>query len=208
MPILKGDDMEKQLELVEQKSGELEIKLQTFAITSTEDNTKAASFQGWLKGAQKELEKERKFLVDPLNKHIKDINAKYKPLTEKLTTLHEVIGSKMLVWYNEQKRVSEETARKQQEAVDKEKQERREMGMGIADIADPVPQQTVESKTQTNWGTSYVRKSWTFKIVDPTKIPSKYYVLDEGIIRQEIRDGVREIPGIEIFQEETMATRT
>ena len=51
-------------------------------------------------------------------------------------------------------------------------------------------------------GSVKVRKHWTFKIVDATKVPKKYFVIDEKLIRADIKAGVRSINGIDIYEEE------
>ena len=46
-----------------------------------------------------------------------------------------------------------------------------------------------------------IRKTWSFTVMDEKKIPRIYLKLDEQAIRASIRDGVRDIPGLEIFEE-------
>lgn len=46
-----------------------------------------------------------------------------------------------------------------------------------------------------------VAKVWTFEIVDPMNVPSQYCVPDPKLIRKAVRDGVREILGVRIFQD-------
>ncbi len=47
-------------------------------------------------------------------------------------------------------------------------------------------------------------KLWKFSIDDATKIPAQYLIVDETKIRQAIKEGVRIIPGIKIYQEESL----
>ena len=46
------------------------------------------------------------------------------------------------------------------------------------------------------------RLRWTFKVLDEKKIPRKYLLVDYPKIRQSLRIGIREIPGLEIYKEE------
>lgn len=49
-----------------------------------------------------------------------------------------------------------------------------------------------------------VRRRWTFEITDASAIPDEYYTLDEIAVRRAIGNGVRSIPGIRIFQENSV----
>lgn len=44
------------------------------------------------------------------------------------------------------------------------------------------------------------RKYITFEIVDITKVPAEYLSVDTKAINQAIRNGVRDIPGLKIFE--------
>lgn len=46
-----------------------------------------------------------------------------------------------------------------------------------------------------------VQLKWTFEIVDSNKVPNGYWIINEAAIKADIADGVREIPGIHIFEE-------
>jgi len=56
--------------------------------------------------------------------------------------------------------------------------------------------------------TAYVRKVWTFEVVDLDQVPRDYMSLDVEVVREAItKDGVREIPGLRIYQSETLHVR-
>ncbi|GAB3780562.1 hypothetical protein GCM10028818_32990 [Spirosoma horti] len=46
-----------------------------------------------------------------------------------------------------------------------------------------------------------VQMKWTFNIVDPNQVPNGYWIIDEGAIKADIANGVREIPGVRIYEE-------
>ncbi len=46
-----------------------------------------------------------------------------------------------------------------------------------------------------------VQMKWTFEIIDPNQIPNGYWVIDEGAIKTAIASGLREIPGVRIYEE-------
>lgn len=56
--------------------------------------------------------------------------------------------------------------------------------------------------------TAYVTRSWTFEVVDFDLVPREYMSLDVEVVREAItKDGVREIPGLRIFQAESLRVR-
>lgn len=50
-------------------------------------------------------------------------------------------------------------------------------------------------------------KRWTFEILDSNQIPREYLIVDETAIRKAINAGVRTIPGVSIFQSESLTIR-
>jgi hypothetical protein len=56
--------------------------------------------------------------------------------------------------------------------------------------------------------TAYVTHSWTFEIIDLEAVPRDYLALNAEIVRAAIaKDGVRDIPGLKIFQSESLRVR-
>lgn len=56
--------------------------------------------------------------------------------------------------------------------------------------------------------TAYVRKFWTFEVVDLDAVPRDYMSLDVDVVREAItKDAVRDIPGLRIYQSETLHVR-
>jgi hypothetical protein len=56
--------------------------------------------------------------------------------------------------------------------------------------------------------TAYVRKSWTFEVVALDEVPRDYMSLDVEVVKEAInKDAVREIPGLRIYQTETLHVR-
>lgn len=46
-----------------------------------------------------------------------------------------------------------------------------------------------------------VQLKWTYEIIDPNQIPNGYWIIDENTIKEAIANGVREIPGVRIYEE-------
>jgi hypothetical protein len=60
----------------------------------------------------------------------------------------------------------------------------------------------VESKS----GETRISRRWTFEVIDEKKIPRSYLTLDEKKVNDDIqKEGIREIPGLRIFQKENIS---
>jgi hypothetical protein len=77
-------------------------------------------------------------------------------------------------------------------------------------LAEAVQQNTINQADSTNWLTPEiavidkpkgVQMKWAFEITDRNQVPNGYWVIDEAAIKNDIAKGVREIPGIRIYEE-------
>lgn len=50
-------------------------------------------------------------------------------------------------------------------------------------------------------------KRWVFEITDASQVPSAYLVVDEKKVREAVNAGTRSIPGIRIYQDESISLR-
>lgn len=76
----------------------------------------------------------------------------------------------------------------------------------IAAPIAPVPMAPVQKLTPKVAGIS-MRKTWAFRIVNPTLVPNQYRVIDEAKIRGVVRSlgPASNIPGVEVYEETTVA---
>lgn len=134
----------------------------------------------------------------------------------------------------EQRRVREENERAQREAQEAERKERERIEaetkaeaervgfkpeeaaelaqLTAAEVAPVVPVRQVApsaplTTVRATVGAVTVRKVWAFEVRSPAEVPRAYLVVDETAIRAAVRAGVREIPGVVIFEREEIAGR-
>jgi hypothetical protein len=70
-----------------------------------------------------------------------------------------------------------------------------------------VPQPT-SAPIRTEHGTTYIRTTWEFEVEDITKVPAAYLTINDALVRQSIKGGVRGIPGLRIYEKQTPVTRS
>lgn len=195
------DEQSKELAEVKQTTEGMLVAGMELTIAGDVDLKIAADILQSIAKQKKLIESRRQFFVKPLNDQVKKINDLFKPLATKLAEVDMSIRGKVnkyrsdqaAIAAKEQKRL-DDLAVKQQVRLDKKSEK---TGVEAPKIIAPVVQAAntkVEGMT--------VRKTWTYEIVDEKLVPDEYYTIDPTKIRSAIRNEVREIPGIKIFQKE------
>jgi hypothetical protein len=115
---------------------------------------------------------------------------------------------------------AERKAREAAEALEKEADEARRAALqktieeetAAAQAAPPVVvAPVVEEKprvTRTETGSGHLRMDWDFEVIDANQVPRKYLMVNEKAIRADVKAGLREIPGVKIFEKPVMNIRT
>ncbi len=147
--------------------------------------------------AKKKLEGQRVFLVKPLNDHVKDINAAFKEWFKPLEEVDKLVRGKLLTFQREQEVIRVEAQRLEEERLTANEPEE--------DLPEIL---TAPRIIRGNQGSSSVRKTWTFEVMDDTLVPREYLAVDEGVISLAVRKGTRDIPGVRIYQQESLSVRS
>ena len=189
----------------------LVARAKAFEVTTDEQYENGSQVLGYLKTQTTSLDKLRKHFKAPILESGKRIDAFFKELTAPAKEAIEIVNDKMGVWYRikeEERRKAEELARIAERDRMKAEMERERIkadmeaeGVEVEEEDLPpvleaviVPEAPIASATS-------VRKTWSYTIQDGGKIPRVYLEPSHKLIMQSIHDGVREIPGVEIFQE-------
>lgn len=169
-------------------------------ITSQNDYSKAGDLAKLIQNKIKQIEDKRLQYTRPLDESKRMIMADFKSITEPLENLVFEIKEKMIIWHKaEQKRLDEEQKRIEIEAMAKLKSENK------AEVSVPVVN---EIKTQRgDFSTSNIRKVWKWRIVSFSKLGDEFKTTNDIYINQKVREGVRQIEGLEIYQEENLNIR-
>lgn len=74
----------------------------------------------------------------------------------------------------------------------------------IIDLSVPEQEKTVQS----DLGAISAKKVWEFEVIDESKVPNEFKIVNEKAIRAAVKAGVRNIPGVKIYQTETLAVKS
>jgi hypothetical protein len=186
----------------------IELQAQMIVVKDEKTLKEATEFLGKVAKAKKQLEERRQFFVKPLNEQIRKINEFFKVRIMTLENAENIVKNEILKYREEV-----EKARKQQEELLKkqyEKELKKAQKKGLP-LPPPMPQITLqqqEKTVETDSAQVTARLVWDFEIVDESKIPREYLMVNEKAIRAAIKAGVRDIPGVRIFQKEELAVKT
>lgn len=157
------------------------------------------------------IERLRKELVQAPNDYVKSVNGLAKSFTERLGSIQSSVRGKLGAYASRvelERRKAEEAARKAQAEVqarlNAEAKEANVEPVQIAPVVMPKAQSVVRSASG---GSATQKKVWKFEVTDVAQVSREYLVVNESLVRQHVANGVREIPGVRIFEDIQIALR-
>jgi hypothetical protein len=163
----------------------------------------------------KELEELRKRIVTPYNTYLTQVNRFFKlytdPLGQTETYLRRLLDGYRQFQENEALRITAEQeaqARKIQKQLEEEAKAAKEKDVHYepAPVVAPVAPE-VQKVTRTSGGSTSQRKDWVFEVEDESLIDREFLMLNEKKLREHIKGGLRNTPGIRIYEEFTTRIR-
>lgn len=209
--------IESELKPLEKEIVSFQQKAESIEITNDDDYSFATDFVGVINEKKKSIENARKFFVDPLNKQVKDINAMFKPQVEQADEIITLVKKKMGAFWQAKENARLKEEKRLQDIRDKANAKREEQGKEA--IIEPIKQVAEVAKTvMGNETKSTVRKVWKHKLISMGELPSdvqkaimaeawKKGIVDT-VIRNFIKAGIREMKGVEIFEEAEISLRS
>ena len=185
---------QKDIQVLEKQVSPLVKSSKEYKIASVEDVDNASAMLKDLRDTERTIEAKRQEFTKPMNQSLRAINDTFKEIVKPLVEARKILTQRVLDWkIEERKKLEKEEARRRkiQEAHEKKGHE----------IKAPI----VLEKPQNKIGNTQTRKVWAFKVTDFSKLPDDFKVISNPAINQAIRDGVREIKGLEIYQEEKLS---
>lgn len=191
-------------------------KVDALVIKTDDDFNRAGDFANEISTRTKGIDKTRRFFTDPLNEQVDRINGVFMPQVKAGEALYKKVKAKMAEYFDkkEKARLAEEARLK---AI-RDKADAKRLAEGKDVIAAPVRVVEEVQKTQTgDVAQSVATKKWTHEILKISDFPADITkaILEEayrkGIIKSVIQKfvdaGMREIPGVRIYQEVNISTR-
>jgi hypothetical protein len=182
---------------------------QTRVIKSDEDVKLATDDLSLMSGLKKAIESKRKEYVDPINAHLKDINDKFKLISDPLAQADSMTRTKVLAYRAEVERIRKETEEINRKRLEAAQQEAALNNGEISEeikVLDVPPPPPTHTRTEVGTlGTQMIRK---WELVDFKLLPDEYKIPDASRIGKVVRAGIPSIPGVRIWEEPTLRITT
>lgn len=185
-------------------------------ITDAAEASEAADRLTFVATVRKSLEDGQKRLTDPYTGTVKKIRAVFKPLLDKAEGVERELRVAVRNWkISEDARVAAEALVLLEAQTAEAEDIRQAVAAGDVDstqgnlmiqeaIAAPIP---VASKTVAgDVGKVTLADHYVYRVVDQSKVPAKYFCLDDKAIRADIRAGIHVIDGLDIYNEPIVRT--
>ncbi len=188
-----------------------EMKKQAKAAVVADDATKkvVVAMTGRAKTLVKAIETVRKAAVDPPNDYVKCVNSLCKGYQKKFQDIADDLTGKCTIYDRDQEDKRREAERIAQDAARKIQEEARKAGVPAEDVPEiKVVLPKAPTVTRTEDGSSYTRVDWKYEITDVSALPREYLIPHESLINRAVKAGVRVIPGVRIYQEQSTRIRT
>ncbi len=196
--------MQAELVPLSDRSNEVQIKhvisdMVSFVGTLSVDNEmayrKITSMYRQAREWKKIIDGTRKQLVEPHRRETAKINDKAKELIDPLDKVIDLANSKASGY----QKMLEEVKRKEDAKM------REAASLFESDEELYIPPMQVSIRGDGAATVTKVEKK--FRVLDITKVPIKYLVVDEEAIKKDLQLGIFEIPGIEVYEEKTTTLR-
>ena len=198
------DEYLERVSLFEKSAEALEVK-------DDETREQAANLAAGAKKIVKAINNRKLEVTAQARNFTSSVNGFVDKFVARLTSVAKIAGGKELAYINlqemkrrEQERLAQEAAAKLQKQIDKEA--KREHIEPIQ-VAAPVVSE-VQTTARTESGvTSYTTKKWVGDVFDPDRVERKFCSPDQGKINAEIKNGVRQMSGVNIYEKEDIRHR-
>jgi len=202
---------DREIQTIQENATSLQQKIQAIEVTDESSSKLASTWLGFLAQGIKKLEDKRTFFKKPILEAGRNIDNEFRTMIEPLEKLSRLLKDKVLSYnrllqaqIEERKKTVTETAK--------------ELGLPVPEESEMELQTAKPATVKTTLGTTFSTKRWAWKVIDETKIPREYFMLDEkkisGLMRAHQKNihGVKtmelKIDGIEFYQEEDISVRT
>ena len=144
---------------------------------------------------KKALEDKRKELVAPARAEMTRINDKAKTLSDPLDAVIDLANAKANGYMRHL-----EAAKRIEDAKIRE-------AASLFDAADEIYIVPMEKSIRGNGAVTVSKTEKKFKLIDLSKVPLKYLMLDEAAIKKDLQLGISSIEGLEVYEETTTQLR-
>lgn len=152
-----------------------------------------------LKKRSSMIEALRSEICDPFYKTWKNTSDKFKAAAAPFVTEYSRLNSLTVGYQMKKEQAIREANRKAEEEAEKARKKAEKKGVEYVPPPVMIPVEAPKTHYADQGSITYVTK-WKSEVVDAKKVPGRYLVPDTRAIQKAVEDGVREIPGVKIYE--------
>lgn len=199
------DAARESLEVYSEAVEKMLIQAEAHQVSDKGSHNQAIAMAGEVKKLNKTVEVKRKEITADARDFVKQINALCKSWTDPLAEAEKILKNRAATYQHQielERRKQEERARQEHEALQQKLQaEAKEAGVEAPEMAPPAPVIPEQKVYRSESGASlHTRKRWVAELEDPDLIPREYCSPDQKKLDQAVKMGVRDIPGVRIYE--------
>jgi hypothetical protein len=164
-----------------------------------------------IKKVKKLVKAEMDALIAEPDEFVKGVRAFARTIAGPLDEIDKELAGKQKRYTAEQERQRREAEQKrkaEQEALQKKLDKQAEEGGYEAPTVPDLVEPEASTMARTESGAAlHVRKTWKAEVTDEGAVPREYCTVDTRKINAAVKAGVREIPGVRIFEDITPIQR-
>lgn len=194
------------------KIEEMDATAKAFVIVTADDAGQAVAMAGQVKNLGKEIETERKMIIEKPGQFVKSVNGFVKLFSDKVNTIETILKRKIgdhsyrvETERREAEAKAQAEAKKLQEKINKAAEKK---GTVPVQVVIPVTVEKPSVIRSETGASSSIRKKWKARITDPDKVDRVFCSPDQHKLQDAVDTGLREIAGCEVFEEITTVLRS
>jgi hypothetical protein len=141
------------------------------------------------------IEQQRKVALEPYRRRVVTINDKAKELSDPLDRVIEATNAKCAGYQSHLEIIKKQEESKIREAAK------------MLDIEAPIFIPPMEKSLRGDGAITSTKVEKKFRVTDIAKVPTKYLMVDEKAVKQDLKLGIFQIEGLEIYEEKTTTLR-
>lgn len=210
---------------IQVKLTDLKTEVETRQINTQDDLLNSGDLLKRIKDFSKIIDERRRSFVKPLNDTVDKINAEFKPKIILAEEIRRILEKKMANFNEIQQKIKEAELKRQREEEARQLAERQKKieELAIENNSETMINEAIKVEKQINRlearpirveqtvksesvATTF-RKVWDFEIIQQGSVPREYCSPDATLLRNAIKNGIREIPGVKIFEKTIVGSR-
>lgn len=198
------EPVQKELAQYKPQLAELEKQAKKLEVKDSDTFQVAIDGAGTAKGLIKAINGRKEAITGPYRKFVNQVNTAASFFIDPLKRVAAEFSRKsgdyqyqLELAEAKQKKLIEEESIKLQEKLNKQAAKDNVPAPKVAEVTLPKGETVIHTA---GGHSQHLRKQWMGEIEDPEKVPHEYCIPDQKLINQAVRMGVREIPGVKIFE--------